>query len=86
MKFCVVDVFTYPALSGPPRVPRGIPMQFVGTLADVRKKVPRYLARLKSPRAEIVEYDLLNRGNDVLLRTGFVYATRRIVWHRTRAT
>lgn len=77
MKFCVVELGA---------VMRGVPWTFVGSVADVRDKVPRYLKRLHRERADVSEYELLNRDADLLLRSGTVYATRRVVWHRTRAT
>ena len=79
MRFCIVDLPLDPPRAG---TLRRIPSQVCDTLTVVRESVPGYLVRLGAESAPIEQWDMIGRGNDVLVRSGTIYADRRLVWRK----
>ena len=79
MLFCVVDLPLDPPRAG---TRRRIPVQVVDLIATIRERVPRWLAQLGVDSAPIEQWDQLTRDQCVLVRTGTIYADRRIVWRK----
>ena len=58
------------------------PGEFIATAASCREHVPGFLRRLRATSAPIEERELLTVDQSVIVRTGTIYADRRIVWRR----